>query len=505
MLDMLVVGGGINGVGIARDAAGRGLRVALCEQHDLASHTSSASSKLVHGGLRYLEQGHVGMVRQSLAERTTLLHIAPHLVRPLSFVLPHEPHLRPAWIIRSGLLLYDLLAGRAAGLPRSRGLALHGHPLGAPLQHDQRRGFTYTDAQVPDARLVVLTAMDAAERGARIWTRTTCVQACRDPDGWRVELRDARGHGRSVHARMLVNATGAWAARFTADISRTRSTPMRLVQGSHIVVPALYDHDHAYILQQPDGRIVFVIPFEGCFSLVGTTDVDFSGPLAAPLIDDAQRDYLCAAVNRSFRQQITHSDIVWSFSGVRALLDDTHGAPSEASRDYRLDLDSEGAPLLNVLGGKLTTHRRLAEQAVDLLLRGDAAGPSAWTAGSAVLPGGELGPAAEVEAWLHRQWPWLPGPLAARWARSYGSRAARIMGAAGSLGDLGEHFGADLYQAEAEYLCSREWVMQPEDLLWRRSLLGLRLGPSQQQRLARWLAGRATTATVDIDGTDAPA
>ena len=502
MLDMLVVGGGINGVGIARDAAGRGLRVALCEQHDLASHTSSASSKLVHGGLRYLEQGHFGMVRQSLAERATLLRIAPHLVRPLSFVLPHEPHLRPAWIIRSGLLLYDVLAGRAAGRLRSRGLALHGHPLGKPLQHDRRRGFTYADAQVPDARLVVLTAMDAAERGARIWTRTACVQAWRDPDGWWIDLRDAQGRFRSVRTRMLVNATGAWAPRFTTDISLTRCTPMRLVQGSHIVVPALYEHDHAYVLQQPDGRIVFVIPFEGSFSLVGTTDVDFSGALAAPMIDDAQRDYLCAAVNRSFRQQIAPSDIVWSFSGVRALLDDTHGAPSEASRDYRLDLDTDGAPLLNVLGGKLTTYRRLAEKAVDLLLRGDIAGPAAWTADGAVLPGGELGPAPEVETWLRGRWPWLPHSLAMRWARSYGSRAARIIGAAGSLGDLGEHFGAGLYQAEAEYLFRHEWVVQPEDLLWRRSMLGLRLGRQQQQRLAQWMAERPATPAMDIESTD---
>lgn len=491
MLDLLVVGGGINGAGIARDAAGRGLQVALCEQHDLAAHTSSASSKLVHGGLRYLEQRQFGLVHRSLAERATLLRIAPHLVTPLGFVLPHSPQLRPAWMIRLGLWLYDLL-GRGT-LPRSRALRLHGHPFGMPLRDSGGLGFTYTDARVPDARLVVLNALDAAERGARIWPRTTCTRAWRDAQGWSAELCDAQGRQRVVHARSLVNATGPWAAAFCNGISHSRAVPLRLVQGSHIVLPALYGHDHAYLLQQPDRRIVFAIPFERQFTLVGTTDVDFHGDPAEAGIDAAQVDYLCAAVNRSFGRHIERSDVLWSFSGVRPLLDDAQANPSVVSRDYLLDLDSDGAPLLNVFGGKLTTYRRLAEQAVDLLLHGRAACPPAWTGTGAVLPGGSRGTPAQVQAWLCERWPWLPPALAARWAGSYGCRAERIIGDADALPALGEHFGADLYQAEVDYLCTCEWVQHADDLLWRRTKLGLVLDAGQQRHLARWLEARAST------------
>lgn len=498
MLDMLVVGGGINGTGIARDAAGRGLDVALCEQHDLASHTSSASSKLIHGGLRYLEHRQFGMVRKSLKEREVLLRIAPQLVQPLPFVLPHESHLRPAWMIGLGLWLYDHLAGRSALLPRSRSLRLSNHPLGTPLHDGLRRGFTYADAQAPDARLVVVNAIDAAERGARIWTRTRCEQAWRDADGWLVDLRDPDGTQRSVRTRMLVNATGPWASGFADNISLTRRVPMRLVQGSHIVVPALYAHDHAYLLQQPDGRIVFAIPFEDHYTLIGTTDVDFDGDPAEAAIDGAQRDYLCAAANRSFRQQIRPRDIVWEFSGVRALLDDEDSEASTVSRDYRLELDADGAPLLNVLGGKLTTYRRLAEEAVDLLAGHTGAGHTgnaapAWTAAGALLPGAERGTPAQGAAWLATQWPWLPPELAARWARTYGARSALILGQADSIAALGTHFGADLYEAEVRYLCAHEWVRQADDLLWRRTRLGLALDAAQQQRLARWLDTHAPT------------
>lgn len=494
MLDVLVVGGGINGTGIARDAAGRGLTVALCEQHDLASHTSRASSKLVHGGLRYLEHGQFGMVRKSLQERAVLMRIAPHLVQPLPFVLPHEAHLRPAWLIHLGLWLYDHLGGRSPQLPRSRSLRLRGHPLGAPLREDLRRGFTYTDAQAPDARLVVVNAIDAAERGAHIWTRTVCEQAWRQADGWSVDLRDPDGTQRSVRTRMLVNATGAWAPRFVENISLTRGVALRLVQGSHIVVPALYAHDHAYLLQQPDGRIVFALPFEDHYTLIGTTDVDFEGDPGAVHVDDAQRDYLCAAANRSFRQQTSPRDIVWEFSGVRALLDDPEAEASAVTRDYRLDLDAEGAPLLNVLGGKLTTYRRVAEEAVDLLAGHAGTAAPAWTATGAQLPGAERGTPAQCAAWLATQWPWLPPKLAARWSRTYGARATLILGQADSLAALGTHFGADLYEAEVRYLCTHEWARQADDVLWRRTRLGLVLDAAQQHRLACWLDTHASTS-----------
>ena len=494
MLDMLVVGGGINGTGIARDAAGRGLEVALCEQDDLASHTSSASSKLIHGGLRYLEHRQFGMVRKSLEEREVLLRIAPHLVQPLPFVLPHESHLRPAWLIRLGLWLYDHIGGRSSLLPPSRSLRLAGHRLGAPLRDGLDRGFTYTDAQAPDARLVVVNAIDATERGARIWTRTRCEQAWRDADGWSIDLLDPDGSQRTVRARMLVNATGPWAPRFVDNISLTGRVPLRLVQGSHIVVPALYRHDHAYLLQQPDGRIVFAIPFEDRYTLIGTTDVDFDGDPGTVHVDAAQRDYLCAAANRSFREQISPRDIVWEFSGVRALLDDADAEASAVSRDYRLQLDGDGAPLLNVLGGKLTTYRRLAEEAVDLLVRHDGRTAAPWTATGAPLPGGERGPPSQVAAWLSTRWPWLPDALVARWARSHGARSALIVGTADSLAALGLHFGADLYEAEVRYLCAHEWVRQLDDLLWRRTRLGLALDAAQQQRLAQWLATHPTVA-----------
>lgn len=497
MLDLLVIGGGINGAGIARDAAGRGLEVALCEQHDLAAHTSSASSKLIHGGLRYLEHREFRMVHKALAEREVLLRIAPHLVRPLHFVVPSQPKLRPAWLLRAGLWLYDQLGASSSTLPRSRRLPLQGHALGEPLQEDIREGFTYADAQVPDARLVVLNALDAAERGAQIWTRTHCAQAWREADAWRAELVNADGTTRTVQARMLVNATGPWAGRFGEDISMTRSHRLRLVQGSHIVVPALFDHDHAYLLQQADGRIVFVIPFEDRFTLIGTTDVDFDADPAAAAIDDAQCDYLCAAVNHSFKRQISRHDVVWSFSGVRPLLDDADAVASHVSRDYQLDLDLQGAPLLTVLGGKLTTYRQLAEEAVDLVVRTRGGSAAAWTRTGPPLPGGDLGVPAHVQATLLAASPWLPSDLAARWARSYGSRAAHIIGTATSLQDLGEHFGADLYQAEVDYLCAAEWVQLADDLLWRRSKLGLSLDAAQQQHLARWLHARLRTANAE--------
>ena len=502
MFDVLVVGGGINGAGIARDAAGRGLRVALCEQHDLAAHTSSASSKLIHGGLRYLETGHFGMVRRSLQEREVLLRIAPHLVQPLAFVVPHVPHLRPAWLIHIGLWLYDRIGGRSSSLPRSRGLSLHGHALGAPLRGPPSRGFVYADAQVPDARLVIANAVDAAERGAQVWTRTRCVQAWRQPDGWTLDLVRSDGTLHSVQARALVNATGPWAGTFTADISLTAGPVLRLVQGSHIVVPALFDHDHGYLLQQPDGRVVFALPFEQDYTLVGTTDVEFEGDPAGVSIDAAQLDYLCEAVNRGFARPISQQDVLWSFSGVRPLVDEPEAIASRVPRDYQLQLDAQGAPLLNVIGGKLTTYRRLAEEAVNAIGAAIGRPDGAWTATGSPLPGGELGLSAAVETWLRDRWPWLPQRVTRRWARSLGTRAGWIVQGAQSLDALGEHFGAGLYEAELRYLQQHEWARTAEDVLWRRTWLGLQLDTRQQARVADWFVtqGAAGRQGRSVDG-----
>lgn len=388
--DLLVIGGGINGVGIARDAAGRGLSVCLCEQDDLAAHTSSASTKLIHGGLRYLEQYEFALVGKALAEREVLLRLAPHIIWPLRFLLPHQPHLRPAWMIRAGLFLYDHLGGSKRSLPRSRRLSLRTHPVGQPLQESLRTGFVYSDAWVQDARLVVLNAMDAAKRGAQIHTRTRCVGAWRDAGFWYAELEGCDGRRRTVQSRALANAAGPWAVSFLDKVAAVpHQHALRLVKGSHIVVPKLFDHDHAYIFQQPDRRIVFAIPYEHDFTLIGTTDVDYEADPSAPKIDAAEVQYLCDAVNLYFQQQITPQDVVWNYSGVRPLLDDAEDNAAEVTRDYQLEVLTDGAPLLNVFGGKLTTYRKLAEEAVDRLTQALGARKPAWTARGEALPGGE--------------------------------------------------------------------------------------------------------------------
>ncbi len=368
--DLLVVGGGINGTGIARDAAGRHLSVCLCEQHDLASHTSSASTKLIHGGLRYLEYYEFALVSKALAEREILLRQAPHIVRPLHFILPHQPHLRPTWIIRAGLLLYDHLGFSRRTLPRSRRLNLAQHPAGQPLKQELHTGFMYCDAQVQDARLVVLNAMDAAQRGARILTRTRCVRTRRDGAHWLTELEDAQGRQQQIRTRAIVNAAGPWAVTFLDHIAQQpHQHTLRLVKGSHIVVPRLFEHEHAYIFQQPDRRIVFAIPYEQHFTLIGTTDVDYVADPANPHIDAAETMYLCNAVNSYFRQQITPEDVLWSYSGVRPLLNDGHNNASKVTRDYQLEILGNSAPLLNVFGGKLTTYRKLSEEASEPAMR----------------------------------------------------------------------------------------------------------------------------------------
>ncbi|MFC5548984.1 glycerol-3-phosphate dehydrogenase [Massilia aerilata] len=512
--DVLVVGGGINGAGIARDASGRGLRVVLCEKDDLAQHTSSASSKLIHGGLRYLEQYHFGLVRKALAEREVLLKSGPHIMRPLRFVMPHAPGvgMRPAWMIRAGLFLYDHLAHRDF-LPGSEALSLREHPAGTPLQPHFSRAFAYSDACVDDARLVVLAAIDARERGATILTRTRCTQLVREAQRWTATLQGA-GEALRVQARCVVNAAGPWAASFLGTATgKTGARALRLVKGSHIVVPRLFTHDSAYILQQPDGRIVFAIPYEGQFTLVGTTDVDYQGDIDRVAIGDAEVDYLCAAVNRAFVQRIGPEDLVWSYAGVRPLIGEEGRNASSASRDYRLETDRNGAPLLSVFGGKVTTFRKLAEQAVDWIAPALGRRVPGWT-GQACLPGGDLfgrQPSAravrDFEAWTRtrqQQYAALPPALVARYARAYGTRLGAMLGHYRSRPDLGEEIVPGLFEIEADWLVKHEWAHTAEDILWRRTKLGLFVPPAQRpdaaRRLEDWLAAWAARR-----GASAPA
>ncbi|TBU95582.1 glycerol-3-phosphate dehydrogenase [Phytopseudomonas dryadis] len=484
--DIAVVGGGINGVGIACDAAGRGLSVFLCEKDDLAQHTSSASSKLIHGGLRYLEHHEFRLVREALAEREVLLAKAPHIVKPLRFILPHRPHLRPAWMIRAGLFLYDHL-GKRETLPASRGLRFG---AGSPLKAEIARGFEYSDCWVDDARLVVLNAMAAREQGAHVHTRTRCVSARRSKGLWHIHLEREDGSLFSVRARALVNAAGPWVARFIRDdLKQTSPYGIRLIQGSHIIVPRLFDGEQAYILQNEDRRIVFAIPYLERFTLIGTTDREYQGDPAAVSISDAETDYLLNVVNAHFRNSISRADILHSFAGVRPLCDDESDEPSAVTRDYTLALSASGedAPLLSVFGGKLTTYRKLAESALGQLAPFfEHMGPR-WTA-SAPLPGGENMPGQQalVEA-LSARHGWLPGNMARRWASCYGSRAWQLLEGVDGLSDLGEHFGNGLYAREVEYLRQQEWALSVDDILWRRSKLGLFLSPVQQARLQRYL------------------
>ena len=490
-VDLLVVGGGINGAGIARDAAGRGLKVVLCEQGDLANYTSSASSKLIHGGLRYLEQYEFRLVREALIEREILLRAAPHIVWPLRFILPHSPEQRPAWLIRLGLLLYDHLGGRRR-LPRATRVDLRRDPVGAPLKVKFRTAFTYPDCWVEDARLVVLSALDAHERGAAILTRTRCAAARRANGLWYADLVPSfGGPARLIRARALVNAAGPWVARFLADqADLARPARVRLVKGSHIIVPRLYDHDDPYVLQNRDGRVVFVIPCEGRYALIGTTEVDYQGDPGEARITRAEIVYLCDAVSRYFRHALNPDRVLWTFAGVRPLYDDAKSDLSAVTRDYAFDLDHAAgeAPLLSIFGGKVTTFRKLAEHALEKLqpVLGFAGRP--WTA-TAPLPGGDL-PHGDFEEFVRRlrmAAPWLPADLARRYARAYGSRVEKLLAGARALGDLGEHLGSGLYEAELEYLRRHEWAVTPTDILWRRSKLGLHVGAETIARLEAWL------------------
>ncbi|MEA3029861.1 MAG: glycerol-3-phosphate dehydrogenase [Sphingomonadales bacterium] len=472
--DLLIIGGGINGAAIARDAAGRGLEVLLVEKDDLAAHTSSASSKLIHGGLRYLEQYDFRLVREALHEREILLRTAPHIVRPLMFVLPDPPGGRPFWLIRAGLLLYDLLAGRGT-LPRSKAVGKRDKLLGAPLRPGFRLA-TYWDAWVDDARLVALNALDAAERGAEIATRTELVSARREGDVWTAALSG----GRTVRAAMIVNAAGPWVAEtLKGRLGADTASGVRLVKGSHILVPGLWQGDQAYILQQADGRVVFALPYGGA-SLIGTTDVPVACPEEA-VISSEEIAYLCAAANAYFVQQTAPGDVLWSYAGVRSLHDDGAPEAKDVSRDYRLELDGAPGPkLLSVFGGKITTARALALEALDAL----GVGGLKFTA-LAPLPGGNV--TAAFNQRLDALAAWLPAPLLRRLASAYGTRIDGLLGDADKLAGLGRHFGAGLYEAEVRYLIDVEFARTAEDILWRRTKLGLAMTKAEQAGLARWL------------------
>ena len=485
--DLLIVGGGINGTGVARDAAGRGLKVLLCEQDDLASHTSSASTKLIHGGLRYLEEFHFSLVRKALQEREVLLGAAPHIMRPLQFIMPHAAHLRPAWMIRAGLLLYDHLAARAR-LAGSASVDLRTHIAGEPLKAGYRRGFLYSDGQTDDARLVVLNALDARSRGATILTRTRCERLSPRGALWSATLGGGR-ESRVIEARAVVNATGPWVGRFLAEATPVRaSRQVRLVKGSHIVVPRLFAHRFAYIFQNEDRRIVFAIPYEHDFTLLGTTDVDYHTDPGAVRIDAGEVSYLCTLANRYFRQQLSPADVVWSYSGVRPLLADESTDPMRVTRDYALELDRHPLPLLSVFGGKITTYRRLAEDAVNRLAAALGVRARPWTAG-AKLPGGDLpqGSLAVFLRTLERRYPWLPARMRRRYAHAYGTRLERLLGTAGTLADLGSELLPQLYEREVEYLCREEFARTAQDILWRRTKLGLHLLNVDAGPLERWL------------------
>ena len=494
--DILVIGGGINGTGIARDAAGRGLRVLLCEKGDLAEATSSCSTKLIHGGLRYLEYFEFRLVREALMERERLLRIAPHIIWPLRFVLPYAEGLRPKWLLRLGLVLYDHLA-RLQSLPRSSGVRLRASPFGAPLQDRITSGFLYSDCWVEDARLVVLNAMDAAARGAEIRTRAAVASARRDGDAWSATIAGARGR-ETVRAKIIVNAAGPWVSETLGrTLGQNATATVRLIKGSHIVTKKLYEGEQAYILQNPDKRIIFAIPYEHEFTLIGTTDVPYEDEPGPVRISPAETDYLCESINRFFKIPIAPEDVVWSYSGVRPLFDDAAKNASAVTRDYVLDVtDQDGAlPVVSVFGGKITTYRRLAEHALEKLQPYLPGLKPAWTA-DMPLPGGNM-PNADFDAYLASfmaRYAFLTESRVNRLVRDYGTCAETIVGKAESVADLGEDFGGGLSAAEVDYLVAREWARCAQDILWRRSKLGLRLSKEDVARLDTYLEKRALAA-----------
>jgi len=492
--DLLVIGGGVNGAGIARDAAGRGLKVLLAEKDDLAQGTSSRSGKLIHGGLRYLEYYEFRLVREALIEREVLLRAAPHIVWPMRFVLPHSPEQRPAWMVRLGLFLYDHLGGREK-LPGTRKLDLHRDPEGAAIKDTYRTAFEYSDCWVEDSRLVVLNALDAQARGAEILTRTAVASARRHNGLWRVVLRSADGGTRDVQARGLANAAGPWVENvITGVLGANSARKVRLVKGSHIITRKWWQGPQAYLLQNDDKRVIFVNPYEGDLTLIGTTDIPYEGAADDVAIDQRERDYLCRVVNRYMHHQISPSDILHEYSGVRPLYDDNSENPSAVTRDYVFDVEGGNgkAPLLSVFGGKITTFRKLAEHALQKLAPYYPQMPGDWTR-TAPLPGGDL-PNADFPAFLAdlgRRYAFLPAPVAFHYARQYGTRATALLDGAQNIAALGRHFGGRLYEREADFLIRSEWARTAEDVLTRRTKHHLHLTPRERDDFATWMARAA--------------
>ncbi|NQW09197.1 MAG: glycerol-3-phosphate dehydrogenase [Alphaproteobacteria bacterium] len=501
-VDIFVIGGGVNGCGIARDAIGRGYSVFLAEMNDLASGTSSWSTKLIHGGLRYLEHYEFRLVREALMEREVLWAMAPHIIRPLRFVLPHHKGLRPAWFLRLGLFLYDHLGGRKK-LPATATLDMRTDPAGKPLKPLFTKAFEYSDCWVDDARLVVLNARDAADRGAVIRTRAKVTAAERTDTGWRVTVQNlSDGTTTTVAARVLVNAAGPWVDRVLNEATgRNDARNVRLVQGSHIVVPELFEHGRSYIFQNADGRIIFAIPYEGDFTLIGTTDQDYTGDPKDVAITPAEIAYLCAAASEYFAAPVTPDDVVWTYSGVRPLFDDGASQAQEATRDYVLRDEAVGSGgLINIFGGKLTTYRKLAEAVLEKIeARLGTRGPR-WTHTGA-LPGGDF-PVDGVEALMadiRSAYPFLEEALIERLTRLYGTRSRDVLGEATSLADLGRCFGADLYVVEIRYLMTQEWAIEAVDVLWRRTKLGLRLSEAEVRALEEFMASTPLRGPVRDD------
>ncbi len=488
-VDLFVIGGGINGAGIARDAAGRGLSVVLCEKDDLAQGTSSRSGKLVHGGLRYLEYYEFRLVREALIEREVLMNAAPHIIWPLRFVLPHSPQDRPAWLVRLGLFMYDHLGGRKK-LPGTRTLNLRRDPEGAPILDQYKRGFEYSDCWVDDARLVVLNAVDAAERGATVLTRSPAISARRENGGWRVTTKNTlTGETQEFTAKVLVNAAGPWVTDVLTRVAGSNSTRnVRLVKGSHIITKKFWDGPNCYLVQNHDKRVIFINPYEGDKALIGTTDIPYEGRAEDVTCDESEVEYLLNAVNRYFKEKLTAEDVLETFSGVRPLFDDGQGNPSAVTRDYVFDLDETGgAPLLNIFGGKITTFRELAERGLHQIAKFFPQMKGDWTV-SAPLPGGDM---TNADYDLFRQtlktnFPWMPRELRDYYGRRYGTRTAMIAGEANGLSDLGRHFGGTLYEAEVRYLVAHEWALTAEDVIWRRTKHRLTMTEAEQEAFATW-------------------
>lgn len=494
IVDVLVIGGGVNGCGIARDAIGRGLSVTLVEKDDLAQATSSASTKLFHGGLRYLEYYEFRLVREALLERETLLQMMPHISWPMRFVLPHHKGLRPGWLLRLGLFLYDHIGGRKI-LPATKTLNLREHPVGKVLNDTYTKAYEYSDCWVEDSRLVVLNARDAAKRGANIKTQTLCESAERVDDHWQAVLVDQRTEERTtLTAKAIVNAAGPWVEDvLNGRLRQNSSEGVRLVRGSHIVTKRLFEHDQPYIFQQSDGRIIFAIPYETDFTLIGTTDQDHEGDAGQAVCTTDEQHYLLNAASEYFKQPLTMEDIIWTYSGVRPLYDDDAKSATAATREYVLSLSAPGkqAPLLSVFGGKITTYRKLAEAALEKLLPYFPTASADWTAGEA-LPGGDfpVGGQANLRAELRREYPFVDERWADRLVKAYGTEAKAVIAGATCTADLGENFGANLTEQEVHWLIDNEWAVSADDILWRRSKLGLRLSPVEQTHLQDWLTNR---------------